>query len=68
MVVIDPLEDDSILVEVRVNNKIWVAAELAAIAGSKPVSKFLEDILVEYLKKTGYLSDPVAISPRLSQT
>ncbi|MDA0652922.1 MAG: hypothetical protein O3C49_06565 [Proteobacteria bacterium] len=65
---IAPLEDDAVLVEVRVNNNIIIAAELAAIAGSKPVSELLEDILVEYLEKTGYLSDPETVSPRLSPT
>ncbi len=62
MVTIAPVGEDPVFVEVRVCNEIRIATELAAIAGSKPVSEFLEDILVDYLAKSGYLSGPVTIS------
>ena len=55
-----PAGNDSEFVELRVCDKIRVAAELAASASSKPVPEFLEDILVDYLAKSGYLSDPAA--------
>ena len=51
--------EDSVLVEVRVSDKIRTAAQLAAIADSKSVPEFLEDILIDYLVKARYLSDPV---------
>ena len=49
-------------VEVRVCYKIRIAAELAAIAKSKTASKLLEDILVDHLSKSGYLSDTAHIN------
>ena len=57
MVSVAPVGDDPVFVEVQVNPKVRIAAELAAIAGSKPVSEFLEDILVDYLAKSGYLEE-----------
>ena len=57
---------DPVFVEVRVCKEIRIAAELAAIAGSKPVSDFLEDILIDHLAKSGYLRDPVNINQCLS--
>ena len=57
--------DDPVFVEVKVGNKIRVAVELAAIADSKPVSEFLEGILVDYLARSGYLDDSVINSERL---
>ena len=65
MVMTAPLEDDAVLVEVRVSNNIRIAAELAAIVGSKPVSELLEDILVGYLARIGYLGAPETIDPCL---
>ena len=57
---------DPVFVEVRVCNKIMIAAELAANAVSKPVSDFLEDILIDHLAKSGYLRDSVDINQYLS--
>ena len=53
------INDSPVFVEVQVNNKVRIAAEMAAIAGSKQMSDFLEDILVDYLSTSGYLGDRV---------
>jgi hypothetical protein len=59
------VSDDPVFVEVQVGNKTRVAVELAAIADSKPVSEFLEGILVDYLAKSGYLDDSVIDGEKL---
>jgi hypothetical protein len=51
------INDSPVFVELQVNNKVRVAAEMAAIAGSKPMSDLLEDILADYLSTSGYLGD-----------
>ena len=58
--------EDPEFVEVRVCEKIRIATERAAQAGSKPVSDFLEDILIDHLSKLGYLPDPIDLKLCLS--
>ena len=65
MVSVAPIGDDPVFVEVQVNSRVRIATELAAIAGSKPVSEFLEDILVDYLAKSGYLEETVDLKESL---
>jgi hypothetical protein len=59
MVSVASIDEEPVFVEVEVGHKVRVATELAAIAGAKPVSDLLEDILVDYLSKSGYLADPI---------
>ena len=66
MVTVAPIGEDPVFVELRVSDKVKVAAKMAAIADSKPVSDLLEDILVDYLSKSGYLRDPVDLDSCLS--
>jgi hypothetical protein len=56
------LEEESGIVEIMVDDRIKSAAERAAIAAGKPVGELLEDILAEYLIRSGYLRDPVSVS------
>ena len=57
------VEEESGFVEVMVEDKIKRAAERAAIAAEKPVGELLENILAEYLTRTGYLRDPAGKKP-----
>ena len=68
MVTVAPVGEDPVFVELRVNDKVKAAAKMAAIADSKPIFDLLEDILVEYLAKSGYLSDHADLGPCPSPT
>ena len=56
------VEEEPVFVEVQVCDQVRIATEAAATASSKPIPDFLEDILIAYLAKSGYLSDPVKIN------
>ena len=49
------IDGDSVTVDVKVTNETKTAAELAAIAASKPVSELMQGLLVEHLIRSGHL-------------
>ena len=56
------VEEESVFFEVRLCDKMRIATEAAATASSKPIPDLLEDILIAYLAKSGYLRDPAKIN------
>ena len=55
MVAIIPTDDDPAVVDVHVSKTVRATAEFAAIVNSKTVDELVEQILVDYLVKTGHL-------------
>ena len=52
-----PLGWDPEFVELQVGDEVRIATELAALTKSKPVSDFVETILVAHLLETGFLTN-----------
>ena len=48
---------DSVNVNVWVSRRVMSAAKIAAILNSQTPSQLMEDILLAYLKRSGYLDD-----------
>ena len=50
-------DNESVTVNVWVNRRVMSAAKVAAILKSQTPSQLMEDILMKYLKSSGYLDD-----------
>lgn len=60
------VNEESVFVEIQVGRKVRIATEMAANDGSRPVSDLLEDLLIDYLSKSGYLAAPVDLKKVLA--